>query len=434
MTAPARHCPGFLRLNEAPSWPTLSAVAFALEHCHEPLVGHPADESEYDQARHQIALDALEAGAIEADLVADRVTLDPRARAIVGLDEAGVTVVEMVEYLVHPDDRERVTDLALGALAGERGGRWRVTWRFAHPDDHIVWLRLDGQVIFAGPWGLPARVVAVLVDVTDAHEAERELRRAQDRLETRVHERTAELLWANAQLRSEAQERRRAEAAQHQLLRQLATVEENERRRIARDLHDQTGQLLVGLSLALRRVALDAELSPRLRGQLDGAQRIVDELGRQVHGLAVRLRPTVLDDLGLSIALQQLVTDWSMQVGVVADLQVTGLDVGRLPAEVETVLYRVVQEALTNVARHAQARQVSVVVHRHEGHATAVVEDDGRGFDPALVGHDRLGLAGMRERVALAGGQLDVEATGLGTTIIARLPTETPRRHPGDAH
>ncbi|QDV39591.1 sensor histidine kinase [Tautonia plasticadhaerens] len=255
----------------------------------------------------------------------------------------------------------------------------------------------------------------------------REVRRLLAELEGRVAERTAALAEANAALWAEI-------AARAALSRQLATAQEDERRRIARDLHDQTGQLLAGLALAVRAVADAGPLPAPAAERLADVRRVADELGRQVHELAVRLRPTALDDLGLEAALGQLAAEWSARAGVPVDFQAAGLEAGRLPTEVETVLYRVVQEALTNVAKHARAQSVSVVISRHGGSATAVIEDDGVGSDPIVLDHrgGRLGLVGMRERVSLVGGQLDIETElGRGTAIIARVPLAEGERGDG---
>jgi signal transduction histidine kinase/PAS domain-containing protein len=238
--------------------------------------------------------------------------------------------------------------------------------------------------------------------------AEAEVRHARDELERRVALRTEELARTNAELRAEMAERQR-------LQRQLVTAQENERRRVARDLHDQTGQLLAGLALAVRGVSGAPD-------QLSELQRIADELAAQVHALAVQLRPTALDDLGLVPALRQLIDDWSLRTGMPVDFETATLD-RRLPPEIETVLYRVVQEALTNTCKHANASAVSVITSWLDDHASAIVEDNGCGFDPLAPMPDRLGLLGMRERVALAGGELVVEsAPNRGTTVIARIP------------
>jgi two-component system, chemotaxis family, sensor kinase Cph1 len=141
-----------------------------------------------------------------------------------------------------------------------------------------------------------------------------------------------------------------------------------------------------------------------------------------VRRLAVELRPTALDDFGLVPALERLTDSFGEQSGTQVDLEAR-LGEDRLASELETTLYRIVQEALTNVAKHAEARSVSVTLTRKDGSVVAVVEDDGRGFDPDAVGPEGLGLVGMRERVALLGGRIQIEATpNSGTTLVAEVP------------
>jgi len=221
------------------------------------------------------------------------------------------------------------------------------------------------------------------------------------------------------------------ETARDDLLRRVTTAQEEERRRVARDLHDQTGQLLTALALAVKAAEADDRLAGA-RDALTDIRRLADDLGRQVHDLAVQLRPSALDDLGLAAALEEHLARWGARSSVKTDLETAGLGSTRLPPLVETVLYRVVQECLTNVVKHARATRVSVVVERHDGHAIAIVEDDGAGFDSdpmtRLPRTASIGLLGMRERVTLAGGRLDVEAVpGQGTTVIARIPLSTAR-------
>jgi len=252
------------------------------------------------------------------------------------------------------------------------------------------------------------------------------LREAQDKLEARVAERTAELAAANASLRAEIGIREVAEADRRELLRLLGTAQEDERRRLARDLHDQMGQHLTALGLGLKVVQDATPDSSPVRERLQSLQALTDLIGREIHNLALELRPTALDDHGLESALSNYADGWAERSGIKVDFHGTGLDGARLPSPVETALYRVVQEALTNVLKHAAARRVSIVIQRGKGQVTAVIEDDGRGFDavsPTGTDNRRLGLLGMRERVGLLGGSLTVEpGANRGTTVIARVP------------
>ena len=262
-----------------------------------------------------------------------------------------------------------------------------------------------------------------LVEAAEALNAR--LREAHVRLEERVAERTAELAAANASLRAEIGIREAAEADRRELLRRLGTAQEDERRRIARNLHDQMGQLLTALGLGLK--ALDnatPDPSPA-RPHLARLRELTDRIGREFHQLALDLRPTALDDLGLQTALANYAEAWAERSGVEVDFESAGPDTARLPEAAETALYRVVQEALTNVLRHAGARRVSLVLQWSPRQAVVVVEDDGVGFDAESVTAPagRLGLLGMRERVALVGGTLTIESSpGRGTTIIACVP------------
>jgi PAS domain S-box-containing protein len=226
---------------------------------------------------------------------------------------------------------------------------------------------------------------------------------------------------------------KRAEADRAELLRRVVTVQEEERQRVARDLHDNVGQLLTALSLGLKSLEEAGPLPPDALAPLALVRRMADELSRAVRDLTLELRPVTLDDLGLHAALSQLVSDWSArQPGVAVDLRADAVATERPPPEVETAVYRVVQEALTNVFRHAGARRVEVAVEWQGGVLTAAVKDDGRGFDPQAAADPatgkRLGLVGMRERAALAGGNLELESRpGGGTTVIARFPVPADR-------
>ena len=216
--------------------------------------------------------------------------------------------------------------------------------------------------------------------------------------------------------------RRERELLRRQLLERVIAAQEEERRRIARELHDSTSQSLTSLMVGLR--TLDSACDdPQVHCQTQELRQVAGHVLEDVHNLAVQLRPAVLDDLGLSAALERLVHEWQKRHRIQADV-VVHLGSERLPDPIETALYRIVQEALTNVARHARARLISVLVERRQKEIVAVIEDDGQGFDLQRVHRDgHLGLLGIRERAELLGGSLTIESSpGQGASLFIRLP------------
>jgi len=225
------------------------------------------------------------------------------------------------------------------------------------------------------------------------------------------------------------QELKQREALRGQLLDKIITAQEEERKRIARELHDETSQALTSMLVRLR-VLEEANSLREARQVARELKAVAAQTLDTVHDLALELRPSVLDDLGLVAALQRYVRGYRSTFGLDMDFQTVGLDGKRLAPQVETALYRIVQEALTNVARHAQARHVSVLLEERGRELVAIIEDDGRGFDVQEVleagqAERSLGLHGMRERAELLGGTLTVEATpGVGTTVFVHIPLE----------
>lgn len=313
-------------------------------------------------------------------------------------------------------EKEASTALATGRAADERWHRRKDGTRFFASGVMTPLRAEDGNVI-----GL----VKIARDLTERRLAEERLRALNEELELRVRKRTAELHATNEALRAEIAQRRESEQARQQLLQRLATAQEEERLRISRELHDEIGQHLAALMLGL------SSLAPDLRTTAGAAvlrqlQALTETMGREVHALAVQLRPSSLDDFGLLRALGTYLELWSARSGIKAELHATNFEDQRLPPQIELAIYRIVQEGLTNVLKHAAATRVNVILSRTAGEAVAVIEDNGRGFDPdqpASTPRPGIGLLGMQERAAQLNGRMTLESSpGQGTTVFVRLP------------
>jgi two-component system sensor histidine kinase UhpB len=208
---------------------------------------------------------------------------------------------------------------------------------------------------------------------------------------------------------------------------QVLAAQEDERKRIARELHDETAQALTTLLIRLK-ILERARSTGEMHGQIDELRELTSQTLEAVRKMAVELRPTTLDDLGLLAALEAYAESYRSRIPVRVTFRADGFDSrqDRLPPEVELVLYRVVQEALTNVAKHANADAVDIELRRQGDEVIAVVSDDGQGFDVEEMMRSRergLGLFGMQERLALVRGQLVIDSVpGGGTRVHAWVP------------
>ena len=308
-----------------------------------------------------------------------------------------------------------------------------------HASDERWQIRKDGSRFFASGVIVPLRdqggtvngFVKIARDLTERKRWEDALRTAHAELESRVIRRTAELAAANAELDAKLQERRLAEEQIRGLLRRVITVQEDERRRIARDLHDHVGQQLAGLGLTIDAIAQLGSSDSKLAAAVEKARKALSTLDRDVDFFTWEMRPAALDDLGLVVSLGNFVRQWSKNFDIPADYQHRGLDTLRLSYEIETNLYRIAQEALNNTFKHARARRAGVVLEQRGDHVVLVVEDDGTGFDPTArpnAAQDTgIGLIGMQERAAVIGGTLEIEtAPGKGTTVFVIVPIQSP--------
>ncbi|MBW2602345.1 MAG: response regulator [Deltaproteobacteria bacterium] len=280
---------------------------------------------------------------------------------------------------------------------------------------------------------LPIVIPAVLQKHADriaCKKAEEALARAYDELEVRVEKRTAELAKTTEQLMLELDKRKCAEEEVRHLSRQLISATEEEKKRIARDLHDECGQVLTALHLGVESLydSLPGGLTNQ-QGKCNELIGLIEELGDKARHISSELRPDMLDDLGLVPTLESYIEDFSERTG---DLQINFRATGvkkRSGPEIEIVLYRILQEALNNIAKHAKAKHVSVLMTYSHPMLIFTIEDDGIGFwqRECSLSFPRkqqgIGLLGMRERVGSVGGSIDIRSDrGKGTFIRIEIP------------
>jgi PAS domain S-box-containing protein len=375
------------------------------------------------EERLTMAFAGAQEGVFDWNLETGAVVYSARWKEMLGYsDEEIEPNVSAWERLLHPDDRTRARELDLSLTQGV--GTYEGEFRLRHKDGHYVHVLSRGLPVRREPGGPVVRIVGTHFDLTERKRAEELLRRAHEELEGRVRERTAELALANDALRDEIGQRELAERARTELHARLAFAQEDERRRIAREMHDQFGEQLTALELGIGMLKTACGDQPDLRAQVETLEAVAQQLDRDIEHLVWELRPTALDDLGLRAALTNYVQNWSKRVDIPAHLHTSGLLDDRLSSEAETTLYRIAQEALNNAAKHSRAANVEVILERRPDHVLLIVEDDGVGFDygEASASGRGFGLLGMQERAALGGASLEIEsAAGKGTTILVRM-------------
>jgi two-component system, NarL family, sensor histidine kinase UhpB len=337
-------------------------------------------------------------GSWEWNIAKDRVTWSEEMYRIYGVDpSAHVPSYQNFLTSVHEDDRAHTGAVLANAM--ENVSPFVYDHRILRPDGGLRMLHTRGEVV-GDAAGRAARLVGSCWDITDRWEATRRGERARADAEA-----------ARDQLRA--------------LAARLSDVREDERREIARELHDQVGQALTALKLDLGSLAasLDGAAAEAARARLAAMDALVDATLDTTRRLSTSLRPAILDDLGLPAAIRWQARELAQRAGVACDARVPEGGPA-VPPAAALALFRILQEALTNVTRHAAARAVRVELRVEGEQATLTVADDGRGFPAdALARPTSLGLVGMRERALALGGDVTIEgAAGRGTTVTARVP------------
>ena len=347
------------------------------------------------EERLTLAFEGAQEGVWDWNLETGAVVYSRRWKDMLGYHEDEIEPhVSAWERLLHPDDMARAKEVHDDVHRG--ASTYEGEFRLRHREGHYIHVlsrgfpvrREDGRVV---------RIVGTHFDLTARRQAE-------------------------------------AERAHTELLTRLVFAQEDERKRIAREMHDQFGEQLTALSTRIHMLKEACGDASPVRTHADALERVAQQLDRDVDHLVWELRPTALDDLGLRAALANYVQDWSKRVGISADLHTYGLLDERLPSDAETTLYRIAQEALTNVAKHAKAGHVDVILERRSNYVLLVVEDDGVGFEAgANERTEGFGLAGMQERATLVGATLEIESSaGGGTTVLVRMAAPALTSHAAD--
>ncbi len=349
------------------------------------------------EERLTLAFAGAQEGVWDWNLVTGDVVYSPRWKQMLGYaDDEIEPHVSAWERLLHPEDLPRAQEVNASVARGARA--YEGEFRLRHKDGHYVQVLSRGYPVRREPGGPVVRIVGTHFDLTERRQAE-------------------------------------AERARTELLSRLVFAQEDERRRIAREMHDQFGEQLTALGRGIGTLKEATAGSPALAGLVESLEKVARQIDRDVDQLVWELRPTALDDLGLRAALANYIQDWSRRVSIPAELHTSGLLDDRLASEAETTLYRIAQEALTNVAKHAHAQRVDVILERQADSVLLIVEDDGVGFDAGEEGApgQGFGLLGMQERAALVGATVEIESTaGKGTTVFLRMAIAPETRNTND--
>ena len=356
---------------------------------------------------------------------------NPGAKTIFGYEEDEI-IGKSSEILFIPEDVAKNAPIKERRKARDNGRSSDERW-------HV---RKDGSRFFASGVMVPLYVAGILrgyakiaSDLTERKRNAEALQRAHDEMEFRVLERTRELGEANAALIAEINERKAAEEQKIDLLKRLVTTQEDERRRIARDIHDQLGQRLTALRLKIASLRELVGKDKELEARTTRLQEIAELLDSEVSFLAWQLRPSAIEEFGLVDAIRAFVHEWSRHYGIEAEFQSAGMARFQLDKDADTHLYRIAQEALNNIVKHANASKVNVIVERTGDDVILIVEDNGVGFDrdalkPGRKSGNGLGLTGMGERASLINGDTEIESTpGRGTTVFVRVPIQKTDRN-----
>jgi PAS domain S-box-containing protein len=325
---------------------------------------------------------------------------------------------------LEPSDAARI-DAELKAAFAEKREEWVSEHQIVRADTgEKRWLTSRAKISYS-PQGHPLRMVGVSIDTTDRKHAEQEMLRSREDLERHVHQRTSELVQKTLEMADQARLLDTANSSLRQLSSRILHLQDEERRRIASHLHDTTGGWLTALAMNLSVVSGEAaKLTPRTKNVLADSLEILRDMSNDLRTVSHLLHPPLLDEMGLQSALRWFIEEFSKRSNIQVELELAP-NLGRLNRECETAIFRIVQEALTNVHRHSGSPRASICITRAHGELALEVRDWGKGLPPRQHGAPQrsgVGLQGMQERVRQLGGHFEIRTNpDGGTSVITKF-------------
>ena len=325
---------------------------------------------------------------------------------------------------IDPDDAAKI-EKELQAAFAERREQWYSEHQIIRADnDERRWFTSRARISYDRS-GQPLKMIGVSIDTTDRKLAEDELLRGRADLEHGVHERTTELLQKTLEMSEQARQLDEANASLRQLSARLLTLQDDERRRIASHLHDSTGGWITALAMNLSVLQSEGKnLSSKAQTVLADSLEMLRDMSDDLRTVSHLLHPPLLDEMGLQSALRWYVDEFSKRSQIPVEVEISP-NIGRLARDCETAIFRIVQEALTNVHRHSGSARASICLTREHGEVNLEVRDWGTGISSMQRGMpppNGVGLQGMRERIRQFGGEFEIRSTSKGTSVIAKFP------------
>ena len=375
--------------------------------------------------RFEFVSEGSDVGFWFCDLPFDKVIWDKRVKNHFWLppDDSPVTM-DLFYSLLHPEDREPTRKAIENSI--ENNQQYDVEYRTVAPDGREKWIRAIGRT-FYDEAGRPRRFDGITVDITARKHAEnariaseQRLRELAENLDREVQARTAELEARNEQIMHAA-------AGLKHLSGRLLQIQDEERRKVARDLHDSAGQIVTALDLELGSLAEATRKGPpHLQKIIESSQQLVQQLHREIRTTSYLLHPPLLDEAGLNSGLSWYVQGLSQRSGIGIQLDISE-GFGRLPRDLELAIFRLVQESLTNIHRHSGSKTAEIHLIRGEETVYVEIQDTGKGIAPGalrkiLGGGSGVGICGMRERLRQFGSELQIESSERGTRVFVTIP------------